>query len=71
MGMMTLSEMFRIMEKTPGEKFCGVFPTWEATSETCWFTASNIPSRLFMMPSTSIPLSQSAIWSRIACMLTS
>ena len=61
MGMITVSEMLRIRLKMPGEKPAGVIPTCVATSDTCWLTVSNIPEKLFMMPSMSIPLSQSAI----------
>ena len=61
MGMITDSDTFRIMENTPGEKPTGDVPTWDATSATCWFTASNIPERLSMIPLTSISFSQSVI----------
>ena len=35
MGMITDSDTFRIIEKTPGEKFAGVVPTCEAILPTC------------------------------------
>ena len=66
MGIMTDSEMFLTREKTPGEKLAGVPPTCVATSATCLLTASNIPDKLFIMPSTSILLSHSAICSNSA-----
>ena len=61
-GMITDSDTFRIMANTPGEKFTGDVPTWAATSETCWFTESNIPERLSMIPLTSISFSHSVIF---------
>ena len=44
----------------PGEKFAGVIPTQPDTSETRWLIVSNIPVKLYMIPSISTPLNQSA-----------
>ena len=61
MGMITDSEIFRIIEKTPGEKLAGVVPTCEAILPTCSLTESKMPVKLFMIPLTSIFFSHSAI----------
>lgn len=47
----------RIMLNTPPFQPWGVWPTWVAISPTFWFTLSNIPERLLVMPPTRISFS--------------
>ena len=66
-GIITDSEMFRTMAKTPGEKFAGVMPTEVAISPTWLLTDSNIPDRFPIIAETSISFSQSVIcWSMLS-----
>ncbi len=65
MGMMTVSDTLRIMEKMPGEKLAGVMPTSVAISPTRELTESKTPVRLPMIPLIRSSLSHSAIASRI------
>ena len=59
MGTMMELERLWIMLKMPPFQPCGVCPTCTDISPTCWFTESNIPDRLPIMPPTSISLSHS------------
>ena len=63
-GMITVSDMFLIIENTPGEKSAGVVPTCDEICPTCAFTASNRPDRLSMHAAARMFLSHSDICSR-------
>ena len=56
-GRMAVSDRLRIMLNTPPFQPWGVWPTWVAISPTFWFTLSNIPERLLVMPPTRISFS--------------
>ena len=51
-------DRFSIMLKILPFHPCGVWPTCTDISATCWFTLSNIPERLLIIPPTSISFSQ-------------
>ena len=57
-GTMMELDRFSIMLKILPFHPCGVWPTCTDISATCWFTLSNIPERLLIIPPTSISFSQ-------------
>ena len=53
-GTMMEFDRFSIILKILPFHPCGVCPTCTDISATCWFTLSNIPERLLIIPPTSI-----------------